>query len=159
MNGSKLHITYLSLGSNIEPREEYLDQACLYLSKKGNITKKSSFFENPPVGFESSTDFINICLEYETKLIPKLLLKFTQEIEKKIGRKAKTKNVYESRQIDIDILFIDDLIISEKHFKVPHPFYAERNFVLQPLYEINKKFMCPSRKTTIQQLYDNFKHD
>ena len=74
-------------------------------------------------------------------------------IEKKLGRKRNKKN--EPRICDIDIIDYDNKII-KKNFKnnlsIPHPRMHKRNFVLLPLYEINKDWIHPKYKKNIVNL-------
>ncbi len=60
-------------------------------------------------------------------------------VERQMGRTMKSvDSEYHDRIIDIDILMIDDLVIDEPDFKVPHPLMEERDFVMKPLKEILK---------------------
>ena len=67
------------------------------------------------------------------------LASFKAVIESEMGRTMKSVDgEYQDRIIDIDILMIDDLVIDEPDFKVPHPLMEEREFVMKPLKEILK---------------------
>ena len=59
---------------------------------------------------------------------------------------------YESRTIDIDILFYDDLIINEIGLIIPHPEFHKRNFALIPMSEINPGFVHPVFGKTVRNL-------
>ncbi len=59
---------------------------------------------------------------------------------------------YESRPIDIDILFYDDLCLSTERLTVPHPLIAEREFVLVPLREVLGDFIHPVCGKPIREL-------
>lgn len=72
-----------------------------------------------------------------TTMAPRQVLEATQRIEREMGRTMKSvDSEYHDRIIDIDILMIDDLVIDEPDFKVPHPLMEEREFVMKPLKEI-----------------------
>jgi len=72
-----------------------------------------------------------------TAMAPRQVLEATQRIEQEMGRTLKSVNgEYHDRIIDIDILMIDDLVIDEPDFKIPHPLMEERDFVMKPLKEI-----------------------
>ena len=72
-----------------------------------------------------------------TAMAPRQVLEATQRIEQEMGRTLKSVNgEYHDRIIDIDILMIDDLVIDEPDFKIPHPLMEKRDFVLTPLKEI-----------------------
>ena len=75
-----------------------------------------------------------------TTMAPRQVLEATQRIEREMGRTMKSEaGEYHDRIIDIDILMIDDLVIDEPDFKVPHPLMEERDFVMKPLKEIYSK--------------------
>jgi len=133
----ELNKVVLSLGSNIGKREQNMALAYEYVEKYiGKIVKSSSFYENPSQGFDSNNDFINSCIAIETIDQCREVLDKIHWIEKSMGRK-RTKEGYEDRIIDIDIIFYNTQIVDEDGLKVPHPKYHERDFVLIPLKELN----------------------
>ena len=133
----ELNKVVLSLGSNIGKREQNMALAYEYVEKYiGKIVKYSSFYENPSQGFNSNNDFINSCIAIETIDQCREVLDKIHWIEKSMGRK-RTKEGYEDRIIDIDIIFYNTQIVDEDGLKVPHPKYHERDFVLIPLKELN----------------------
>ena len=133
-----LSLVYLSLGSNQGERWELLSLAIRKIrDEEGSIASIARYIETEPWGFESPNNFLNVCLCVDTQHAPRQLLETTQAIEKEMGRSHKTVNrKYQDRIIDIDILMIDDLKISEPDLKVPHPLMEERDFVMIPLKEI-----------------------
>ncbi len=103
----------------------------------GPIVRQSAFIETEPWGFESDNTFLNAAICCETSLLPRAVLRQTQEIERMLGRKQKSVGgVYHDRPIDIDILLYDDWTVNEPDLKIPHPLIAQRDFVLRPLIEI-----------------------
>ncbi|CAM3266761.1 2-amino-4-hydroxy-6-hydroxymethyldihydropteridine diphosphokinase [Aequorivita lipolytica] len=147
------HNVYLSLGSNMGNRFEFLQNAVnLLFEEVGSIVKISSVYETPAMGFEGEP-FFNCAVWMQTDLKPSKILKTVLEIEKTLGRKRNTSKTYSSRPIDIDILFIDDLVIESEKLTVPHPEMANRKFVLQPLAELNSQLIHPvSKKNSIKIL-------
>jgi 2-amino-4-hydroxy-6-hydroxymethyldihydropteridine diphosphokinase len=147
----KLHKVIIALGTNLGDKELNLKNAIhLIRSKVGEVQKVSSIFKNSAVGFESENEFFNACLICETELNPKQVLKGLQEIEKILGR-VKTKESYEDRVIDLDIIFYDESVIQEDNLQIPHPLYHERDFVLIPLLELFD-FKDPKTMLNISQL-------
>lgn len=150
-----LRSTYLSIGSNLENKLENLQKAVDLIGQKiGAISKISTVYKTEPWGFESD-DFYNICLQVSSKLNPEDLLHTTQIIEKNIGRKEKTKEGYEARSIDIDILLFDNEIIFSPDLIVPHKEMLQRKFVLAPLAEIAPNLLHPIEKKRIQVLLNS----
>ena len=144
----------LSLGSNLGPRETYLRKALQALDKElGSLVKCSSFYETLPWGFSSDSLFLNAAACYDTLLSPGEVLAVTQQIEKSLGRKEKSRQgQYADRCIDIDILLYDDKVMQTSDMILPHPHMAERMFVLEPLAEIMPHVLHPLLRKTILQL-------
>jgi 2-amino-4-hydroxy-6-hydroxymethyldihydropteridine diphosphokinase len=137
-------LVYLGLGTNLGEKERNLKDAIISLSQEvGFVIRSSTFYVSKPWGFESDNDFLNAVVLVDTTLTPFDVLSKTQEIEKSLGRTAKTINGYSDRLIDIDILLYDNLIIDQPTLKIPHPLIAERDFVIIPLSEIAPDLVHP----------------
>lgn len=128
---------YLGLGSNIGNRLSYLNRALDILNSNPNINivEKSKVYETKAWGYKNQADFLNICVEIQTTLNPKELLKECQGVEKKLNRKRLIR--WGPRTIDVDILFFNDIILQEENLEIPHPRIKERAFVLIPLIDLN----------------------
>lgn len=131
------HQLYLSLGSNLGNKKKNLEDALSLIGDLvGHVCRVSSFIETEPWGFDSKNTFLNAACLVETALTPEQCLNITQEIERKLGRKAKSVDNYEDRPIDIDLLSYDNLNINTPELTLPHPRMHEREFVMIPLKEI-----------------------
>lgn len=145
----------LLLGGNKGGVIQVLDAACRMISEKaGTIIDMSQDYESEPWGFQTNQWFINRAVELETNLNPSDLLNCLQQIEKEMGRTAKTIDGYEDRAIDIDILFYDRQVIDQPQLTIPHPRIAERRFVLLPLSEKWGSLLHPVLGLTIDQLLE-----
>ena len=135
-----MYHVYLSLGTNLGNRKRNIREAIEKIEEQiGVVKRQSAFYETKPWGYSSPNDFINACVLVFTPMAPRQVLEATQRIEQEMGRTLKSVNgEYHDRIIDIDILMIDDLVIDEPDFKVPHPLMEERDFVMKPLKEILK---------------------
>ncbi|WP_262898407.1 2-amino-4-hydroxy-6-hydroxymethyldihydropteridine diphosphokinase [Aequorivita echinoideorum] len=143
------HHVYFSLGSNMGNRFENLQSAINFLFEKvGQIVKISSVYETPAMGFEGDP-FLNCAVLLHTDLKPKKILKTILAIEKTMGRVRGATKSYTSRPIDIDIIFVDELILESQELTIPHPQMEKRKFVLQPLAEINSHIIHPISKKNI----------
>ena len=144
---------YLQLGSNIGDRLDNLDQSIKIITERiGNVLEKSSVYESTPWGVENQRNFLNQVIFVESNFDPYTILDLVLQIEKDMGRIRIEK--WGERIIDIDILFIDDLIIESENLCIPHEFVAKRKFVLQPMCEIAPGFIHPKLNKTISQLLE-----
>lgn len=145
---------FLGLGSNLGDRAGNLSEAVkMIVESAGTIISRSSVYETEPWGFESKSQFLNIVVCLDTGLNPSGLLGRILMIESELGR-IRTDTGYSSRNIDIDILFYGDDIISGESVRIPHPRLHERRFVLIPLAEIAPALVHPVLNKTIQTLLD-----
>lgn len=142
---------YLLLGSNLGNKEENLWQAIKLLKKIGKVKKLSAIYETEPWGFSDDRNFFNLALSINTILNPYELITEILKIEISIGRKRQTKQ-WVAREIDIDIIFYEGLIINEEHLTIPHPQIKNRKFVLVPLKEIAPNFIHPVYRQSISEL-------
>jgi 2-amino-4-hydroxy-6-hydroxymethyldihydropteridine diphosphokinase len=135
------HTVYLALGTNLgDKKSNLLIAITLIIKNIGVVSAISSVYETEPWGFESENSFLNMVIKVETGLLPLELLRVIQELEKKMGRTKKYAFGYQDRIIDIDIIFYDNLVYESEDLKLPHPHYKERNFVVEPLKELNVHF-------------------
>lgn len=125
----------LALGTNIEPREQYLKNALARIEENNlKIILESSVYETPAWGGVADQNFLNMCIEVETELEAYELLDTIKKIELELGRVRKEH--WGNRTIDIDIITFDDLVFNDDRLIVPHRYIHDRNFVLAPLVEM-----------------------
>ena len=99
---------YIALGSNKGSKFDNLQEALTAIHNQvGTIRSISKIYKTEAIGFEGD-DFFNACVLVETALKPKKLLKVLLQIEKDLGRERSKKEGYQSRTIDLDIIFYDD---------------------------------------------------
>jgi 2-amino-4-hydroxy-6-hydroxymethyldihydropteridine diphosphokinase len=143
--------TYLLLGSNLDNPRKKLATAQEYIQRKiGSILRQSSIYQTAAWGNTQQPDFLNQVIIVDNKLDPHQTMQTSLDIEKKMGRIRTEKNA--ARLIDIDILFYDKLILDETSLTIPHPFIAQRRFVLVPLNELSPRFIHPGLKKNIHEL-------
>jgi len=140
---------YISLGSNIGNRIEYLHEAVKMLDgeEKINVVSVSSIYETDPVGYVEQDSFLNIVLEICTSLSPFDLLNICQSIENELGRKRIIR--WGPRTIDLDILLYNHENIESEKLNIPHPRIEERAFVMIPLLEIAPKIQLPNKSVPL----------
>ena len=141
---------YIGIGSNLGNRIENITKAKYFLDLNGiNITKSSSYYETLSWPDPNKPKFINIVIQSNTKASPEKLLKIFKSIEKKLGRKKKSKN--SPRTCDIDIISYNQKILTG-NITIPHKRMHRRNFVLIPLFELNKNWFHPKTNENIKKL-------
>jgi 2-amino-4-hydroxy-6-hydroxymethyldihydropteridine diphosphokinase len=154
-----MNTVFLLLGSNLLDRLLMLTKAQEHIRILiGEISSTSKIYESAPWGFESKKSFLNQVLIIETALGPIEVLEQIKIIEKEMGR-VKTSINYESRTIDIDILFYNNKIIALPELIIPHPQLHKRRFTLVPLAEIAPEFIHPVFKKPIKDLLINCNDD
>ncbi len=149
---------YLGIGSNSLDKASKLKEALIALQKKiGFIVSKSGLYETEPWGFDCSESFLNMTVEINTDLTPDELLLNCKEIEKSLGRVKSNKKQYDSRSIDLDILFYENKIIKTPTMTIPHAYIEKRLFVLLPLNDIAPDYIHPVLKENITTLLQKCK--
>lgn len=143
---------YLGLGSNLGDRYANLQRAVSELQKFLKITALSPVYSTEPWGDTDQPAFLNICVAAVGSLSPHDLLTRVKMIEQELGRQP--SRPWGPRLIDVDILFYDDLIISDEKLAIPHPHIAERAFVLAPLAIIIPNFRHPQSGLSVQEMLD-----
>jgi 2-amino-4-hydroxy-6-hydroxymethyldihydropteridine diphosphokinase len=147
---NRVKLIYLGVGSNLGNRKRNIEKAKLKLYNNNIIIlQSSSYYETFSWPNTNNPKFLNIVLKIKSNLSPSKLLKICKRIETELGRKKSTKN--SPRICDIDIIDYKSQKI-KSDIILPHPRMSERNFVLFPLFEINKNWKHPVSKVDIKRL-------
>ena len=149
-----MNTVYIGLGSNIEPRKQYLEDAIKKLRENEQIKveKTSSIYETAPGGYTDQDPFLNMVIEIKTSLTNLELLEACQQIEQQLGREKTFKNG--PRTIDLDILFYNREFRDLENLQLPHPRLHKRAFVLVPLCEIAPNIIMPNTGRKVDELLD-----
>ena len=134
-------IVYANLGSNLGNRREIIEKALDCIGEKFGYYCKSGFVDSMPWGFESANPFLNIGVAFKSDLHPEQILDELQTIEKRLSKVAHRdiNGNYKDREIDIDIMAIDDITYNSDRLIIPHPHIYERDFFYIPLEELRGK--------------------
>mgnify|MGYP002628352085 CR=1 FL=1 len=137
-----MHHVFLGLGSNLGNREKAISETLQGIGLLlGPIEQTSQIIETPAWGKTDLPDYLNLVIEIRTHMWPLELIEAILKLEEKLGR-VRTKK-WASRVIDIDILYFNDWHFNTPKLQIPHPFIAQRAFVLKPLVEISPNFIHP----------------
>lgn len=134
-----MNCCYLSLGSNQKSPERQIRTAIQALKKlpSTSVIHVSQLYWTKAWGVSTQQVFCNAVVQITTELEPYLLLKLCQKIEHQQGRIRKRH--WGPRTIDIDIILYENRIINTPQLKIPHPYFKQRDFVLQPLLELDPR--------------------
>ena len=110
----------------------------------------SSIYESRPLGNLVQENYLNGVLKIKTRFSPTNLFEFLKKIEMELGRTDRVK--WADREIDLDILFYNDLIYRDDKITIPHIGIAERDFVLKPLCDIDPEFIHPVFGISVREL-------
>ncbi len=133
MNAEIPVTAYIALGSNKGNRQENLKKAVELIESDENcrVISKSFVYETKPFGYLEQNNFLNAVVSVETEFGLKEFFHFLKETEKKLGRTKNEK--WGPREIDLDLLFYDELIYSDAELKVPHIRNNRKRFCNCPL--------------------------
>jgi 2-amino-4-hydroxy-6-hydroxymethyldihydropteridine diphosphokinase len=151
-----MSLAAIALGSNLRSplgdRDANLREAVRRVGELGAVRAVSSFYDTAPVGYERQPNFLNAALLLETALEPLELMRALLAIERAMGRERAKAIAKGPRIIDLDLLLMDDLVLTTPDLTLPHPAMAERRFVLEPLAEIAPAMVDPVSHRTIAEL-------
>jgi len=144
---------FLGLGSNKGDRLDYLRRATGFIESNGKcrVIGVSSVYETTPYGPIEQENYYNAVAEIETGMNLNDLHNFVKDSEIKIGR-GSGEVKWGPREIDIDILFYNNLIYKSDLLKVPHNEILQRDFVIIPLVEIAPGFIHPEMKQELGKI-------
>jgi 2-amino-4-hydroxy-6-hydroxymethyldihydropteridine diphosphokinase len=141
----------LSLGSNIEPRQQRLQDAVNILASRVlNHAVCSAFYETDPVGYTDQAPFLNMVVMGSTEQSAVDLHRVCKGLEAELGRQHRER--WREREIDIDVVLFGDEILHSDNLTIPHPEFHNRRFVLQPAAEIGPSLVCPKSGCTMAEL-------
>ena len=138
-------IVYANLGSNLGDRKANINKALQRIGEIFGDYRISEFVESEPWGFDSTNSFINIGVAFKSDLPPEEILTLLQSVEKELSsvvHRDENGN-YKDREIDIDIMAIDEIRYHSERLILPHPHLLEREFFIHPLLELAPHWQYP----------------
>lgn len=136
---------FVALGSNIGDSQTLVKQAFDALGNIGGcrLLARSSLYRSEAVSDIPQDDFINAVAKLETRLEPMALLLELHAIEHAFYRRREQEERWAPRTLDLDIILFGDRKLDDSHLTVPHPGFAQRLFVLEPMFEIDGDRFVP----------------
>ena len=149
-----MSFAYIALGSNLGDKEKNLRRALLLLTQQGvEVVRVSSFLSTEPYGVTDQPQFLNAVACVRTNLAPLALLDVLLATELAMGR-VRLRH-WGERNIDLDLLLYEDVVLDLPRLRLPHPDMQNRDFVLLPLAEIAPELKHPALQKTIWELKEN----
>lgn len=147
---------FVALGGNIGDSQTIVTQA---LDALGNISQtslraSSSLYRSEAVGDIPQDDYTNAVALLECSLEPTALLLELQAIEHAYYRRREQEERWAPRTLDLDIILFGDRSFNDSHLVIPHPEFAQRLFVLEPMFEIGGDRFIPGYGS-LRYLIDN----
>ena len=141
----------IGLGSNIGDSVAMVQRAMLELERSFlQRPQRSRLWRTEPVGYRDQPVFVNAAMIGVSDLPPRAIHDTCKTIEQQLGRTQRER--WREREIDIDVILIEDEVFDEDGIHIPHERMAERRFVLVPSFEIASVLVCPRTGHTIEQL-------
>jgi 2-amino-4-hydroxy-6-hydroxymethyldihydropteridine diphosphokinase len=134
--GVPTRLAAIGLGASLGERRQRLELAVklLDLLPQVRVVACSRIYRTPPWGGVAKNPFLNAVVALSTSLEATALLAHCQHIERRLGRRPGLR--WADRAVDLDLLWMEDLVVDSASFRLPHPRVAERSFVVVPLQEV-----------------------
>lgn len=145
-------VSWIGIGANIGDARSAFDVAWHSLEQQADLHlhSRSGIYHTRPVGLQAGGTFSNAVFSLSTNVSPLELLDRLQQVESSLGR---TRNIrWGPRPIDLDLLYVDQLVQHDSRLTLPHPAAWYRRFVLDPMTEVAPDFQHPLLKQTMAQL-------
>lgn len=141
----KTEEVFVALGSNIADSATIVEQAIAALGRitRSRLRGRSSLYRSAALGDGSQDDYINAVARLDTSLEPMAMLLELQSIEHAYYRHRDGAQHWAPRTLDLDIVLFGNRFIDDSHLMVPHPEFARRRFVLEPMLEIDGDRFVP----------------
>jgi 2-amino-4-hydroxy-6-hydroxymethyldihydropteridine diphosphokinase len=132
----------IGLGANVgEPRTSLL-RALEELAHLGELAAISHLYKTLPVGGPPQPDFLNAAARLQFRGSPAQLLGRLLAIEIAAGRHRRER--WGPRSLDLDILWVQGVQLSEPGLEIPHPRLRQRAFALRPLVDVAPEATDPA---------------
>ncbi len=141
----------IALGCNLGDRKAQIEKATALIAEEFlENAVISPIFETAPWGILEQPTFYNAVIVGDSEWKSSAVLNYIKNLEKELGREKREKNG--PREIDLDLLFCGEEVVSVDGVTVPHPGIASREFVLAPLCAVFPKWIHPMTKQSAEAM-------
>lgn len=139
-------LAFIALGSNLGDAQAQVLGAFGALDglAQTRLVARSSLYLTPPWGVLDQPAFINAVAQIDTALTPHELLDALLKVERDAGR-VRDGERWGPRTLDLDVLHMEGVALSDDRLTLPHPRMAERAFVLLPLNDLAPALVLPGQ--------------
>jgi 2-amino-4-hydroxy-6-hydroxymethyldihydropteridine diphosphokinase len=151
------HTAYINIGTNKGDRLGFISEAvALIESALGVAACRAPIYQSPAWGYASARPYLNMGITISSTLAPIELLRTLRHIEHTISPTPHrdTNGAYIDRELDIDLICIDDIHIDTPELTLPHPRMHQRPFVLIPMACLLPTWQHPVTGLTPSQMLD-----
>ena len=148
-----MSLVYLGLGSNILP-EENLSLGVRELRQRYGKLDVSAVYRSKAVGFDGD-DFLNLVVGFRSEESAADVCDQIERLHNLAGR-DRGSGKWSSRQLDVDLLLYDDLVIDAYPVRVPRDDILKYSFVLRPLVELAPDLVHPVTGKTMREHWQEF---
>ena len=146
------HNVLISLGSNKGARITNLENAIAQIEQRlGSILAISPVYETASWGY-TDAPYLNNAICLLTSIEPIALLESLLKIESNLGRNRSLTAEYQAREIDLDIILVEGVVIDHVKLQIPHPRMSLRKFVLKPMVDIAPNWVHELLDVTLNDL-------
>lgn len=147
---------YIGIGSNKNDPPARVRQALDTL--KNSVALKnvrvSQLIWTDPVGPIEQAAFLNGVVAASTDWEPECILALLHAIESSMGRNRTVEQRWGPRAIDLDLLMLGDVVMSNSSIQIPHPEMEKRRFVLAPLAELAPNAVHPVSQQSVTNMLE-----
>ena len=161
---------YLNIGSNTGDRHAFISRAVDALRNtqlfREAACRLSEIVESEPWGYDSGQAYLNIGVAFTfenrgewTADALEGLLDTVQAAERSVSKMPhrNADGTYRDREVDIDIVAVDEIEYESARLVLPHRQMHKRAFVLKPMAELAPKWRHPRLKLIANKLLNNLK--
>jgi len=136
---------FVAIGSNLGDSITIVKQAFDALANIPGckLRGRSSLYRSEAVSDIPQDDYINAVALLDCEIEPYDLLLELQAIEHAYYRRRDQEERWAPRTLDLDIILFGNRTFSDSHLSVPHPEFAGRLFVLEPMIEVDGDRFIP----------------
>lgn len=138
---------YIGLGANQGELRESFAAAIESLRsvEQSELVAVSPYYMTAPIDAPGQPDYLNAVVQMSTALDPYGLLLHLLDIELMLGRKRRGLLKNAPRNVDLDLLLFDAMLIQSTPLTLPHPRMHQRAFVLKPLLDLDPDVVIPGQ--------------